>query len=248
MYTGPLVVLLLFSLVIGEVVMWWYRADFAQFELLYRAYHLGQMLLLIVAATLLWPRVRGLASSRWVYGLILFGLISSFAGDVINSFLIDLSHIIEPQTLLSVVPFAIAHCLYIAAFWRLGRQGPHPFPASLILLTVLVWPVLAASLWLILVDTGAGPLLKWLSLGYAHMVVLMALCSLWPLRSFGLRAWIAAAAGLVFLLSDAFFGAWLTEGRGRPLWVSQVIWTTYFVAQVCMMHVPLIGNGRPTGK
>ncbi|MGB1580659.1 MAG: lysoplasmalogenase family protein, partial [Nevskiales bacterium] len=124
MNTRLLVVFLLISLLVGEVAIWWWRADFAQLETAYRSYHLAQMLLLIFTAALLWPRVVGTAASPWLYSLILLGLLSSFVGDVINSFLIDLSQIVEPQTLLSVVPFAIAHCLYIAAFWRLGRTGP----------------------------------------------------------------------------------------------------------------------------
>ena len=237
-----LVVLLLASVIVGESAARYFAESFVEFEPAYRIFHLGQMLLLLVTACLsgrLVPAHSPWIATRW---LILFGLLFSFAGDVINSFLIDLSFIIEPQTLLSVVPFAIAHCLTISVFWRLGRQGAHPMPVVLIGLTLLAWPVLAASLWLILVDYEAGPLLKWLSLGYAHMVVLMALVSLWPLKSLGLAAWVTATGGLIFLLSDSFFGAWLTEGQNRPLWASQLIWVTYFVAQICVMQVPLIGR------
>lgn len=224
--------LLLVSLLAGELLAWYFGEQFGDFEPAYRIFHLLQMALLIVLAAMI---ARGAAGGlRW---LILAGLVFSLGGDLINSFLFDLSHIIEPQTLLSVVPFAIAHCLYITAFWRLGRSGPQPFPGALIVLTLLVWPVLAVSLWLILVDYEAGPLLKWLSLGYAHMVMLMALVSLWPLKPLGARAWLTAAGGLLFLLSDSFFGAWLTEAQARPLWVSQTIWVTYFLAQICIAHV-----------
>lgn len=237
----PFVVFLVFTLLAGEALTWLYAARFSEFETLYRGFHLLQMVILLLAAFLLGkqlqdPPWKGL---RW---LILLGLAFSFVGDVINSFLIDLSHLVDPQTLLSVVPFALAHCLYIAVFWRLGRSGEKRLPMALLVLTLLVWPVLAASLWLMVVDYSAGPLLKWLSLGYAHMVVLMALVSLWPLKSIGRAAWFVAAGGLVFLLSDAFFGAWLTEGQDRPLWVSQLIWASYFLAQLCIMHVPLAGQ------
>lgn len=238
----PLIFLLLISLVLGEIAIWLLQADFAAYEPAYRVYHLAQMLVLILAAVL--ARSQVAAQSPWpaVWWLILLGLGFSLAGDVINSFLFDLSHVIEPQTLLSVGPFALAHVLYITVFWRLGRTGMQPIPAALVLINLLVWPALAVSLWLVLVDITAGPLLKWLSLGYAHMLVLMALCSLWPLKSLGRRAWIAAAGGLIFLFSDAFFGAYLTQGQARPLWVSQVIWVSYFLAQLCMMHVPLIAE------
>ncbi len=236
----PAVAALLLSLLVIEGWVWTQRHQFAGVEVTYRVLHLAQMLMLIVVAYLAGrnrPAEPLWSSTRW---LILAGLLFSFGGDLINSFLFDLSHIIEPQTLLSIVPFAIAHCLYITCFWRLGRAGPSPFPTPLILFTLFAWPILAASLWLVLVDYEAGPLLKWLSLGYAHMVVLMALVSLWPLKALGLKAWVAAAGGLIFLLSDSVFGAWLTEGRDRPLWTSQVIWVTYFLAQMCMMHVPLM--------
>ncbi len=244
MTSRPLVVLLIVSLLVAESLTWLYAHRFAEFEVAYRVFHLMQMLLLIVAAALACRQVEAKPwlALRW---LILAGLVFSFGGDVINSFLFDLSHIIEPQTLLSVVPFTIAHCLYITVFWRLGRGGQQPLYGALVVLTLLIWPVLAASLWLILVDYEAGPLLKWLSLGYAHMVVLMALLSLWPLKSLGLKAWMTAAGGLIFLLSDSFFGAWLTAGQARPLWVSQVVWVTYFLAQLCIMHVPLIGKQTP---
>ena len=68
------------------------------------------------------------------------------------------------------------------------------------------------------------------------------------LKAWGKIAWVAAAGGLTFLLSDTFFGAWLVEAQGRPLWVSQTIWTTYILAQLAIAHVPLIGEKTDGGS
>lgn len=241
--------LLVLSLLGCEVLACWLDQSgtaFSSFESIYRVFHLGQMLLLIFLAAMAYRSLDSASIWKQVSTLVFLGLCFSFIGDVINSFLIDLSFILKPQTLLSAIPFAIAHFLYIASFWKLGRQTPQPVSGQWMLLSFLLWVPLAIGLWQILVDTSAGPVLKWLSFAYAHMVVLMALISLWPLKALGLFAWVAAAGGLTFLLSDAFFGAWLVEGQSRPLWVSQTIWTTYFLAQLCIVHVPLIARGAQT--
>lgn len=239
------VLILVLSLLGCEVLACWLDQNgtpFAEFETAYRSFHLLQMFFLIVLAELAFARLPSGSLWRSVSRLVLIGLCFSFVGDLINSFLFDLSFILQPQTLLSAIPFAIAHFLYIAVFWRLGRQGDAALSKTGIVLTLLAWPLLALGLWSLIVDTSAGPVLKWLSFGYAHMVVLMALTSLWPLKAWGKIAWVAAAGGLTFLLSDSFFGAWLVEAQGRPLWVSQTIWTTYFLAQLAIAHVPLIGE------
>ncbi len=237
--------LLVVSLLGCEVMACWLDQnghDFAGFEPGYRVFHLLQMLLLIILAAISFSKIESNTLGSAVAKLVFAGLCFSLVGDVINSFLIDLSFIVQPQTLLSTIPFACAHFLYIACFWKIGRTGGQAVSKGLMAMTFMLWPLFAFGLWQLLVDSTAGPVLKWLSFGYAHMVVLMALTSLWPLMSMGKMAWVAAAGGLVFLLSDAFFGAWLVEGQGRPLWVSQIIWTTYFLAQLCMVHVPLMGR------
>lgn len=239
------VLVLVLSLLGCEVLACWLDQSgrpFAGFEAAYRSFHLLQMFFLIVLAELAFAQLPSGSLWRSVSRLVFIGLCFSFVGDLINSFLFDLSFILDPQTLLSAIPFAIAHCLYIAAFWRLGRNGPQAVTGGFVLTTLLIWPLLAIGLWWLIVDSSAGPVLKWLSYAYAHMVVLMALASFWPLKAWGRAAWVAVAGGLIFLLSDAFFGAWLAEGQSRPLWVSQTIWATYFLAQLAIAHVPLIGR------
>ncbi|GEM_PF-1805251 len=240
------VLLLVLSILGGELTTCWLSLNgysFSEFEPVYRFFHLTQMVVLILLAGLSYRKI-GDAFWQGISHLVLLGLSVSLVGDIINSFLVDLSFILQPQTLLSAVPFAIAHLLYITVFWKLGRGSESSTPMPLLLMTVIAWPPLAVVLWLILVDSSAGSILKWLSFAYAHVVVLMALASLWPLRAWGRAAWVAAAGGFVFLISDAFFGAWLAEGRDRPLWVSQFIWITYFLAQLLLLHVPLIGMRR----
>lgn len=239
------ILILVLSLLGCETLTCWLHqtgTPFAEFESAYRIFHLLQMITLILVT---WLAYKSLPREQpWKAAVILVftGLCFSLAGDVINSFLIDLSFIIQPQTLLSAIPFAIAHFLYIGSFWIISRSGEQRVSSQWMAATFLVWPLLAFGLWQVLVDSSAGPVLKWLSFAYAHMVVLMALTSLWPLKALGKVAWVAAAGGFIFLLSDSIFGAWLAEGQDRPLWVSQAIWTTYFLAQLAIAHVPLINE------
>lgn len=241
------VLALLVSVLLCELLACWLSqtgTPLTEFEVPYRWFHLLQMGVLITLAIYTY-RVDWL-QPVWgrVARLVLGGLTFSLLGDLINSFLIDLSFILQPQTLLSAIPFAIAHFLYIAAFWLAAQSSASTIGGRQLVLTVSLWLPLATGLWLMLVDSSAGPVLKWLSFAYAHVVVLMALTSFWPWFAIGRGAWVAPAGGLVFLLSDAFFGAWLTEGQGRPLWVSQLIWTTYLLAQLCLFHLPLVGRSE----
>ncbi len=237
---GLWVLVLITSVLIAEVLACWLDMHGYPFERAYRVFHLLQMLTLIVLAVMAFRQLEQGTFWQRISMLILAGLCFSFVGDLINSHLVDLTSILKPQALLSTVPFVIAHCLYIASFWKIARSGHSPISGRLILASLLLWPVLAAGLWQLLVDSSAGPVIRWLSFGYAHMVVLMALTSLWPLQALGRIAWVAAAGGLLFLFSDAFFGAWLMEGAQRPFWVSQTIWATYFLAQLGIAQVPLM--------
>ncbi len=241
---GPWVLALITSLLVSEVLACWLDQQGYPFELPYRIFHLLQMLALIALSVIAYRQLEEGTLWRQIAMLILAGLCFSFVGDLINSQLVDLSALLKPQTLLSTIPFAVAHFLYIASFWKIARSGGAPVTGRMILASFLLWPVLAVGLWQLLIGSSAGPLIRGLSFAYAHMVVLMALTSFWPLKALGRAAWLSATGGVLFLFSDAFIGAWLMEGPTRPLWVSQTIWVSYFLAQICLMHVPLIGR-RP---
>ncbi len=189
----------------------------------YRMAHLAEMLALIA---LVWSESAGRGR---VARLVLAGLLLSFAGDVINSHLIDLSGMLQPQTLLSVPPFVAAHLCYVAAFVAIIRRAStQPLPWAPF---AVLGPMLALGLWWLLIDRSAPPLLLRLSLGYAFVVTLMGLTALLLGRRLGSHAWLPALGGLVFVVSDAILASYLLEGPQRPLLASQAIWATYFLAQ-----------------
>lgn len=199
---------------------------------IYRLAHLVEMAALIVLT---------LSTFGWqgrVARLVITGLLLSFAGDLVNSFLFDLGFLLEPQTLLSIPPFVAAHLCYIAAFVILLRRASGELqPWGRVL---LAWPVLALVLWWLVIDRNAPPLLLKLSVGYAFVVTLMGLMAL--LLGMRLRhaAWAPAIGGLMFVLSDSIFGSFLLDGPQRPVLVSQAIWVTYFLAQVLISRAPVL--------
>jgi uncharacterized membrane protein YhhN len=195
----------------------------------YRILHLAEMLALIALVGL------ESAGRGRVARLVLAGLLLSFVGDVINSHLLDLSSILQPQTLLSIPPFAAAHLCYIAAFVAIIR-GASTQPLPWAPFTVL-GPMLALGLWWLLIDRSAPPLLLKLSLGYAFVVTLMGLTALLLGLRLGGHAWLPAVGGLVFVVSDAILGSYLLDGPQRPLLASQAIWATYFLAQGLVSRV-----------
>lgn len=228
----------------------------------YRLIHLGEMVVLIMIVAM----ATGLRDR--VALLVVAGLLLSLIGDVVNSLLFDLSHILRPQALLSIPPFAAAHLCYIAAFIIVLRSpaqsvfnseaerserpqagaeesrgfladGPLPWGRVL-----MIWPVLALALWWLIIDRGAAPLLLQLSLGYALVVILMGLMALMLGLRVGGKAWIPAAGGLVFVLSDGILGLYLLDGPNRPLLASQAIWITYFLAQGLISQLTVVGEQR----
>lgn len=242
---------LLLWLGLGELIYWAMHRDGMDISMAgYRVMHLMQMLCLIAFAGWCWRGVRQSKTvvvaerALWlrVSNAVLLALLLSFCGDLINSFLFDLSHIVEPQTLLSVVPFMLAHILYIAAFWRLAHESERGRSMTWRLLRnpmLLAWPFLAGGLWKIVVSAEAGPLMTGLSALYALVVVLMAITALWVPLCRGRVFLLLAAGGLLFLISDSLLGAWLPAGPDRPFPVSQAIWISYFLAQCCIATVLL---------
>jgi uncharacterized membrane protein YhhN len=201
----------------------------------YRVLHLVEMLLLI--GLVAWQfRLRSVESR-----LILAGLLLSFGGDLVNSYLFNLSILLKPQTLLSIPLFVLAHLCYIACFLRLLRRPPPGRPAVRPwqwLLALVLWPVLALGLWQVVIDPAAPPLMVKLSLGYAFVVMLMGVIAVLLGAVRGRQALWPALGGLLFLISDSLLGAFLLDGPTRPVLVSQAIWITYFMAQVLISRAP----------
>lgn len=203
----------------------------------YRIVHLVEMLLLIVLVA--WQFRLSSVESR----LILAGLLLSFGGDLVNSYLFNLSILLKPQTLLSIPLFVLAHLCYIACFLRLLRWPPPGQPAVhgwQWLLALALWPVLALGLWQVVIDPAAPPLLVKLSLGYAFVVMLMGVVAVLLGFVHGRRALLPALGGVSFVLSDCLFGIYLLDGPTRPVLASQAIWLSYFFAQVLISRSPAL--------
>ena len=202
----------------------------------YRVFHLLQMAALILLV------VRGMELLRRASLLVVAGLLLSLMGDLINSFLVDLSHLLEPQVLLSIPAFVGAHLCYIAAFSSLlrERQGAGVQWRKLLPISL----PLALLLWWLVIDAAAPPLLKALSVGYALVVTLMGLVAWQYARRLCGAAWIPAAGGLLFVVSDSLLGLFLLDGPARPLWASQAIWTSYFLAQALICALVIPGQAR----
>lgn len=242
---------LLLWLFFSELIYWAMHRDGMAFSMVgYRVQHLVQMALLIGFAFWCWRRIRTTqvipVAERVLWGrvstAILVALILSFCGDLINSYLFDLESIIKPQTLLSVVPFLLAHLLYIRSFWRLSHESERGRSMVWRLLRnpmLLLWPLLAGVLWQAVVSPEAGGLIKGVSAVYAIIVVLMAITSLWVLLCRGLVFWPVALGGGLFLASDTLLGLHLLAGPDRPFIVSQLIWLSYFLAQFLIATVLL---------
>ncbi|MCE9600282.1 MAG: lysoplasmalogenase [Spirochaetia bacterium] len=231
------------SLITAEFVALFFGAEMISLSV-YRVYHLAQMIFLIFAG---WIVYRTVVKTRTrthitetdharIARFVLIGLVFSFIGDVINSKLIDLTSVtgIKQQVLLSIPVFAIAHILYIRSFLILSSFNVSK--RTRIILLVL-WPVLSVILWKSIVNP-ASALMVILSFPYAFMVTLMALTSLRVPLAWGSIGYPTAVGGFLFLLSDSLIG-WVL-GREGSFAISQVIWFTYFAAQILILRAVLI--------
>ena len=201
----------------------------------YRIVHLVEMLALIVMVLSSRPAV-----SR-SFKLIVAGLLLSFVGDLINSFLFDLEHLLKPQTLLSIPPFMLAHLCYIAAFAGLLWSGSGlrpPVSRRRQAVALALWPVLALGVWSVVIDSSAPPLMIKLSVAYSFVVTLMGVTAVLLALHLGQRALIPAIGGCLFLFSDSVIGVFLLDGPDRPVWSSQLIFISYFMAQVMIAQTP----------
>lgn len=211
--------MLLIALAIGELAFLLAQPDANPALIVaYRIWHLLQMIGLMAWVV----HIQRNGQNHRLTTLILLGLGLSLMGDLVNSRLVDLGQVVDPQTLLSVPPFALAHFCYIAVFWHIAKPR-----RNTLLLSALIWLPIAVGLWAFIIDDESGPLIQRLSFGYALIVAGMAVASTWT------RHWLLMVGGWLFLCSDALIGAWLTAPV-RPAVVDQLIWTTYFLAQ-CLL-------------
>ncbi|MBL8021027.1 MAG: lysoplasmalogenase [Leptospirales bacterium] len=210
----------------------------------YRIFHLAQMIFLIFTGWIVYKFVTGTRTRTHITEtdhtkiavLVLVGLIFSFIGDSINSNLIDLTRAtgIKQQVLLSVPVFAVAHILYIRSFILLSRFNVQKRTWIILL---LIWPLFSVGLWKAIVNP-ASSLMVALSFPYAFMVALMALSSLRVPLAWGRVGLPTAVGGFLFLLSDSLIG-W-SLGREGSFMLSQIIWSTYFAAQILILRSVLI--------
>ncbi len=207
----------------------------------YRVVHLAEMLVLIVIVA--WQFRLQSPESR----LVLAGLLFSFGGDLINSYLFNLGFLLEPQTLLSIPFFVVAHLCYVTCFIRLLSNPSAGQPAARLwhwLIALGLWPWLALGLWQVVIDPASPPLLIKLSVGYAFVVMLMGVIAVLLGAVRGRQAHWPALGGLLFVVSDSLIGLYLLDGPSRPVLASQAIWITYFLAQVLISRAPLLRTAQ----
>ncbi|MDZ7268225.1 MAG: lysoplasmalogenase [candidate division KSB1 bacterium] len=213
---------------------------------IHRLFHLLQMLWLIALgfairheighAAVFSPR---LSRAEWqrVASLLVCGALLSFVGDVINAGVIDLTALLQPQTLLSIPPFAAAHGCYLAAFMLLSR-APLQGSTRLRGLTLAAVPLLAIGVWSCVIPADAPRLVIGASLAYSFVLAAMVAGSLWVAWAWGRSGGSVALGGVLFLLSDALLGYYLL--RERPFWAGQLIWSTYMLAQLLIQRSGLL--------
>jgi len=231
--------------------------------IMWRKIHLFQMVLLNVMNFLLMKRI-GNTEEKELNGsvkkegwhrialLILLGTLFSLCGDLINSGVIDLTHIRNPQTLLSIPPFAIAHILYCVAFAKAapitplgdekaGEAKSHKGNGVLRRTIFVVGvPLLAFGGHSAVVDSRLKPFMQRLSLGYGHVLAAMVVLSTWPLGTHGRAALPPFLGACIFYFSDMIFGYTLADGVNRWVGFSHAIWLTYFLGQMLISRLPLL--------
>lgn len=178
--------------------------------------------------------------------LIIVGFVFSFMGGVINNHLIDLTFILKNQSILSAIPFSIAHILYIRSYYLLS-QNPQNTTNYFItdmkrlrIISLIVWPIFVFALWKILIPSTAPVVIKYICLGYAFMVSLMALTSFWVYNAWGSRGIMVTIGGIIFLVSDCVFGYFLMQGPNVPILAAHFVWITYYIAQLCIAQTPFV--------
>jgi len=227
---------LLAAFVLAELPFVWLLSAQPEFESSWRIAHLGQMLVLmgwlLLANRELSPEFKN--TGRWLFA----GLVFSFIGDVINSRLIDLSSIVEPQIFLSIIPFAATQLIYALLFWQAAQRSPQIFQYKR--LSLLAWPIITLLLWSQILADGMPTVLMAATLIYAAMVLLMMVTSSWLWRAWGGAGLPLFAGAAIFVSSDATIGYNISQGHSPAGWSAHYIWVSYIVAQCLIVRLALI--------
>lgn len=227
---------LLVGFLLLELPFIWLLNSQPELTVVWRIVHLAQMLMLMgwlaMANQQLSPEFR-----RCGQGLML-ALVLSFLGDVINSRLIDLSFIVDPQIFLSIIPFAITQLIYALLFWQAAKASPSIFQYKW--LSLIAWPVITFLLWRNLLADDMPPVLTAATLGYASMVLLMLVTSSWLWRAWGSAGLPLLVGALIFVSSDATIGFNISQGHSPAGWSAHYIWASYIVAQCLIVRLGLI--------
>lgn len=194
-------------------------------------------LLLVVAAVYIWQGNRGLPFySQWVA----YGMIASFAGDLIMARLIPL-----PNRLIGgMIAFAIAHALYITAYVQMiatiSALPPHDNWIIGLSLGAGFYGVISFFGWIMLIrNPQKGAVINLGALVYGLWVGAMAAFALALGFALGGGFWLTAVGGLLFVSSDFIIG--ITDIRGLSLKnANDWIWLTYVLGQMGIIYAATI--------
>lgn len=179
---------------------------------------------LVLAALLWWSAARETALSPTA-GLVFWGMICSFAGDLLMARVIRLPHYPIP----GMVAFGATHVLYIVAYALAGSAlGLGRW--SIWTATVTAEVVVAAVLWRTLISSPtSSPILNYGALAYALLLGAMS-GSATSLAVHHPRFATLAVGALLFLVSDALLGNRLLRDNNWFL-VGDAVWALYIAGQ-----------------
>lgn len=229
-----------------EVGAVWLLSAKPELEPAWRILHLLQMTLLIVLV-IVSRRQIPTESSHWkrLTGFVLAALTFSIIGDFINSGLIDLSSLVQPQQVLSIIPFALAQFIYVLMFWRSSSVSPEHGDVDAIsnfkLAGLVLWLPLSVALWFSVFSDHMPTIVERATLFYTCLVLLMGITSTWVWRVWGdIGSWVTIGA-LAFLVSDAMIGIAISKGVSPSGIGAHIIWVLYFMAQCLIARLPVLG-------
>lgn len=212
-----------------------------------RVVHLLQMAVVLLMAV---HAMRNLtaAQSVWAWqakGLVL-ALVFAITGDIINSGLIDFSHITEKRHLLSIPAFALMQGIYVLLFWRSAATNPSDRERlkPIKLLGLILWLPLSLLLWFAVFTNDIPVLMERATLFYVCLVVLMGISSCWISYIWGKAGFWVTVGALSFMVSDALIGIALNKGGVPAGMATHWVWITYIGAQCLIVRLPLLGHIR----
>lgn len=194
---------------------------------------MGASLTLVLAAWSWWLMVNEGEIATFAL-LIALGMSAGFVGDLL---LADLFPLGEMSVLAGMAAFGIGHVLYIVGLLDLGRT--HAFDATR-WLALLVWLLVAAVIWYVLVFRGQ----QHTAPHYAALPYGLLLASTTGLAS-GLVLVVPACAPIaigaaLFLFSDFVLAAQLFNGAHFRM-IGDLVWLTYSPGQMLIVFGIAVG-------